>query len=531
MAGPGTLLGRDVRTDFRHGGVVDHGPHLRPVIGLPSGTPQAQSASCRRPSAPAARACHRAAGLQSTAPPVAERAVHLGNAPPFVRPPTIGRGRTRPVKIRAHDPGFTSLLRSVVDLVARSMSRHPTSTDGTRSRRPWLTRGVAGIGAASLLADLGHEVPTALLPSLLTATLGVPAAALGLIEGVADAMAGGARFVGGALADDPGRRRSVAVGGYASTALLSSAIGLAGAAWQVGVLRAGAWFARGLRVPARNALLADMVPATAYGRAYGFERAMDNLGAIGGPLLALALVALVGVRSAIVLAVIPGLLAAAAIVYAIRQTPAPTQGERQPLRIQVRPVIRGSLGLLMSAVAAFELGNAAATLLILRATQVLTPAHGARAATSIALGLYATYNVAATLISIPAGRTSDRLGSRGPIWVLAGGVAAFALAYLGFALADGAMMPALALPFILAGLGIGCAETAEHAAVAALAPEGLRGSAFGLLATIQAGGNLAASAIAGVLWTTFAPRIGFLYLAGWTVVALAGLLASAARRR
>ena len=114
----------------------------------------------------------------------------------------------------------------------------------------WLTPGVRGIGAASLLSDLGHEVPTALLPSLLTTTLGAPASALGLIEGVADGLAGVARLSGGALADDPGRRRAVAVGGYTSTAVLSGLIGAATAAWQVGVLRAAAWTARGLRVPA-----------------------------------------------------------------------------------------------------------------------------------------------------------------------------------------------------------------------------------------------------------------------------------------
>ena len=83
------------------------------------------------------------------------------------------------------------------------------------------------------------------------------------------------------------------MGGYAATAVLSSLVGLAGAAWQVGVLRAGAWVSRGLRTPARNALLADMVPASAYGRAYGFERSMDNMGAIFGPLLALALISIV----------------------------------------------------------------------------------------------------------------------------------------------------------------------------------------------------------------------------------------------
>ena len=135
--------------------------------------------------------------------------------------------------------------------------------------RAWLTRGVAGIGSASLLADVGHEVPTALLPSFLTATLGASGAALGLIEGIADGCAGVARFAGGALADDPERRRRSALGGYTATAVFSSLIGVTTAVWQVGALRAAAWSARGLRVPARNALLADVVPKDAYGRPTG----------------------------------------------------------------------------------------------------------------------------------------------------------------------------------------------------------------------------------------------------------------------
>ncbi len=118
---------------------------------------------------------------------------------------------------------------------------------------------------------------------LADSTLHAPAAALGLIEGSRTGLPGIARLGGRALADDPSRRRSVAVGGYATTAVLSGLIGAAGATWQVGVLGAGVWTARGLRVPARNVLLADVVPKVAYGRAYGFERAMDNLGAISGP--------------------------------------------------------------------------------------------------------------------------------------------------------------------------------------------------------------------------------------------------------
>ena len=299
----------------------------------------------------------------------------------------------------------------------------PSEPAGTR---PWLTPGVRGIGLASLLADLGHEIPTALLPSFLTSVLGAPAAALGIIEGVADALSGVAKFIGGPLADDPQRRRSIAVGGYTPTALLSAATGLASAAWQVGILRAGAWTARGIRNPARNALLADAVDPSAFGRAYGFERAMDNLGAVFGPILALALVAAIGVREAILLSVIPGLLAAAAIVYAVRHLEQPKERHTVRPRIVVRPLLRGRLGVLLIAVALFEAGNVAASLLILRTTELLTPGQGLEAATTTAIALYVGYNIAATLVSIPAGRAVD---TRGPRLVFGLGIAAFALAY------------------------------------------------------------------------------------------------------
>jgi MFS family permease len=136
----------------------------------------------------------------------------------------------------------------------------------SKDRRSWLTPGVLGIGLASFLADAGHEVPTAILPSFLTATLGSPAAALGLIEGLADGAAGGARLLGGALADDPERRRRVAAGGYVGTAVLAALIGLTGAVWQAALLRIAAWTTRGLRVPPRNALLADLTEPVTYGR-------------------------------------------------------------------------------------------------------------------------------------------------------------------------------------------------------------------------------------------------------------------------
>jgi MFS family permease len=263
-----------------------------------------------------------------------------------------------------------------------------------------------------------------------------------------------------------------------------------------------------------------VVPASVYGRAYGFERAMDNLGAIGGPLLALILVSLLGVRTAIILSVIPGLLAALAILYAIRHIPQPTLRDRQRLRLQVRPVLRGRLGKLLIAVGTFEVGHVAATLLILRATQLLSPTLGLNPATQIALVLYIGYNAAATLASVPAGRVGD---NRGTTVVLVVGVGLFLLSYLGFAIQSPNIL-FLALSFIAAGVAIGCVETSQHTAVASLASTELRGSAFGFLAAVQSFGNIVASAIAGLLWTVFSPTAAFFYLAVWMLVSLVVLV-------
>lgn len=389
----------------------------------------------------------------------------------------------------------------------------------------WLTPGVKGIGGASLLADLGHEIPTSLLPSLLTSTLGAPAAALGLIEGVADGIAGAARFGGGVLADDQERRRSVAVGGYTATAVLSSLIGLATAVWQVAVLRVGAWLARGIRVPARNALLADLTRAGTYGRAYGFERMMDNLGAVGGPLLALGLVSVLGIRGAILVSGVFGLLAAGSIVYAIRHIERPAPSERRPLRIRITPLLRGELGRVWLPIGAFEAGNLATTLLILRATELLTPERGLEGATSVALLLYAGHNLAATVVSIPAGKAADRWGFRPTLTV---GFLVGLAAYLVFGL-TGPSLALIAVAFAAAGITIGIVETAEHGTVAEAAPDDIRGSAFGFLAAIQSFGNVAASGIAGLLWTLVSPLAAFLFAAAGMAVATVASITSARR--
>lgn len=160
----------------------------------------------------------------------------------------------------------------------------------------------------------------------------------------------------------------------------------------------------------------------------------------------------------------------------------------------------------------------AATLLILRATELLTPEWGQDAAVNLAITLYVGYNVAATLSSIAAGRIADRVGARA---VFAAGVVAFAVAYVLFALAEPTAF-VLGATFVVTGVAIGAVETGENAAVASLAPGQQRGSAFGLLAGIQAMGDFVASAVIGLVWTVAGPSVAF----GLAVAAMLASLTS-----
>lgn len=388
----------------------------------------------------------------------------------------------------------------------------------TRARPRWLTRGVGSVGAASFFSDAGHEIATSVLPTLVTVTLRSSAGVLGLIEGVADALAGVAKLVGGPLANDERRRLRMASGGYVVTALATGSIGLAATVWQVGVLRSVAWLARGVRSPARDALLASLAPPEAYGRAFGLERAGDNLGAVVGPLLAAGLVTWLGVRHTILLSAVPGLFAAVAIAFAAAEAMRHrTPGVQRRVRLELRGLHEAGVARPLLPVSAFELGNVATSLLVLRATTLLH--HGGRsiaAATSLAVLLYAAHNLAAAFVAYGGGHWLDRAGPR---VVFASGAATFAAGYAVFALPSHAW-PVLAGAFVLAGIGKGLAETAESALFARLLPDHLRGSGFGLLGGVQSFGDFASSAVVGVLWSAVSPLAGFAYAAGWMVVSL-----------
>ncbi len=395
---------------------------------------------------------------------------------------------------------------------------HQTGAQG------WLNAGVAGIGAASFFSDAGHEVTTALLPSFLTSVLHGSAGALGAVEGASDALLGAMKLVGGRLADEPERRGPVAAGGYLGTALATGAIGSVVAVWQAGALRAVAWMARGLRGPSRDALLASLVGPGAYGRAFGLERAGDNLGAVAGPLLAAGLVRWVGIRPALWYAAIPGVLAALSVVVVARRaprpvtsTPATTTRTRRRARLDVRGLRQAGLLRPFVPITFFEFGNTATALLILRATQLLH--SGGRSmveAASLAIVVYAAHNAVAAVVAFGGGHWIDRAGPRR---VFTAGAGMYVLAYSGFAVGSHAW-PVLLVAFALAGSGIGLAEPSESALVAASLPDDRRGSGFGMLGAVQSAGDVVSSVTVGVLYAAVSPVVAFGYAAGWMGLSL-----------
>lgn len=385
----------------------------------------------------------------------------------------------------------------------------------------WRTPGVVSVAAASLCSDTGHEITTSLLPTFLTSVLHAGPGALGAIEGTSDALVGLSKLAGGPISTEPARRARVASGGYLVTALATGAIAVTTAVWQVAVLRALAWASRGLRTPARDALLVSLVPRGAYGRASGLERAGDNTGALLGPLLAAGLVAVLGLRHVMLLAVVPGLLAAVTITIAGREArrTLTAPATRSRLTFHVRRLRRAGFGRTLAVIAPFEIGNAAATLLILRATTVLgDTGRTLTTATSVAILLYAAHNAAAALGSLVAGPVIDRTTPR---LVFAAGAICYVISYVAFAWGP-EHTGILVAGFVLAGAGIGVAEPAETTMVALALPDLLRGNGFGMLGLIQALGNLGASLLAGLIWSLISPTAAFAYLAAWMLAAAVG---------
>jgi len=385
------------------------------------------------------------------------------------------------------------------------------ATEGTEPGPVTRNRTVLGVGLASLFSDTGHEMATAALPGFLY-TLGAPAAALGAIEGIADAALSASKVAGGVLADRPGAdRRRIAAAGYLVTGLGYGSFAFASSWPAIAVGRAVAWSARGARTPSREAILAGAVPPEQFGRAFGVERAGDSIGAIIGPLLAALLIGGVGYRWLFAVSFLPALGAALSILFLATETRR-AAGVAHHLGITLRGLATapGQFRSLLVGVGLYGLGNFSATLLILRATQILVGdgwSHVSAAATAVLL--YTAHNAANAAAAYPAGAVADRVGRRP---VLVAGIALFAAACVAFAFSP-TTVPMLALLFVAVGTSTALVETAQGSHAAELLPAHLRGRGFGLVGLVDGIGDLVSSVVVGVLWTVTAPAWGFAYAA------------------
>lgn len=369
----------------------------------------------------------------------------------------------------------------------------------------WLNRTTLGIGLTSLLSDWSHEAATAILPALL-ASLGAGPAWLGAIEGIADGLSSFTKLFSGYLTDRLRTRKPLVVAAYAVTAAATGAIGFAASAVQVLFARTTAWLARGVRTPAKKALLAAGVPREAYGRAFGFERMMDTLGAIIAPLTALWLLSATShnYRAVLLATLVPGLAAAACFGLLVREGPVkprPATSFFSHLRELPR-----NFRLLLAAAGVFGLGDFSHTLLIFYAAQKLTPSLGATRAASLAIGLYLLHNIFYAAFAYAGGWLSDRARPRKLVLAAGYGVA---LAMAALLTAGASSGPALAAVFGLAGIFVGVVEALEDSLTAEMVSPALHGTAYGTLAAVNAVGDLVSSVVVGAVWTAASPAAAF----------------------
>jgi MFS family permease len=395
----------------------------------------------------------------------------------------------------------------------------PNIRDAKDGRPNWLNLNVLGMSLTSLLGDAGHEMATAVLPGFF-AVLGLPAAVLGTIEGIADAVSSFVKLGAGWYSDRLGHRKTITVSGYfltgASQALFALAHG-----WPLMLIgRVSGWLGRGIRGPLRDAMLAESVPAESRGKAFGFHRAGDTIGAIIGPLIAVWVLSRLAGRAAdpshpfrviFLLTLLPGIAATVTFAATVRETR--RAGSDKKLWASVKSLPRSFFRFLFG-VGLFGAGDFSHTLMILASAQLLASRHGVTQAAEIAGLLYVVHNVLYAAVSYPVGALSDRWGRRGLLTV---GYALGAAVAAGFAAEfwwNTASIPRIGILFVFGGIYVAIQDALEGAMTADLVAEKKsRGVAYGLTGTINGVGDFISSTVVGVLWTIYSPIAAFAYAA------------------
>ncbi|MDR7928295.1 MFS transporter [Acidithiobacillus thiooxidans] len=397
-----------------------------------------------------------------------------------------------------------------------NMNEAPSASETATKPKGWLNRTVVGAGITSALGDFCYETTTVMLPGFL-AVLGLPASVLGIIEGIADAVASFTKMVSGYVADKLGHRKLLVLVGYGLTPLGQALIALA-TGWPLLLLgRVVSWFGKGLRGPLRDAIVIQAVTPETKGRAFGFHRAADTIGAVLGPLLGVVLLgwaqglhwggASSPFRLVLWVSLIPGVLAVLAFLALVRD---PQHSPNPALRFfhSIRN-LPARFKRYLGAVCLFGIGDFSHSLLILAATTLLTSSLGVVKAAQVAGLLYVWRNVVQVVMSYPVGAIADRVGH---LPMLVGGYVLGTLTAVLTALAfwfsvDSVSL--LAAIFFVAGLYVTVEEALEPTVTAEMVQTDTLVMSYGALGTVNGTAKFVSSVTVGLLWTEVSPTLGF----------------------
>lgn len=374
-----------------------------------------------------------------------------------------------------------------------------TQERGTRLL-PGLSSTVLWAGVVSFLMDVSSEMIYPLVPLFMVQSLGARTSTLGLIEGIAESTASILKVFSGWISDRMGRRKLLMTAGYGTSAGSRIILPLAGAWHHVLLFRFVDRLGKGIRTAPRDALIAESTDPSCLGRAFGFHRAMDTLGAVVGPALALLIMRVTGenYRTVFMASILPAVAAVVVILLFIRERRSSQRSELPPPRLTFRE-FDGRLKLFLLAATLFALGNSSDVFLILKAREVGIPVM-------LIPALHLTFNVIYALGAVPAGMIADRYGKRR---VILAGFLLFALLYGGFAVASSPETVWLLFPAY--GLFMALTEGIQKAFIASIAPPAVTATAFGVHATLVGLATLPASLVGGILWEKVSPAATFLF--------------------
>lgn len=364
---------------------------------------------------------------------------------------------------------------------------------------PKLPPNVKLLGLASLLNDVASEAIFPLLPQFLITVIGGNRFDLGIIEGVADSTASLLKLFSGAWSDRTANRKGFLLFGYSLGALVKPLIGFAALPWHVFLIRTSDRFGKGIRTAPRDAMIADSTPAGSRGRAFGFHRAMDHLGAAIGPALAtLFLYFFPGqLRTLFLLTLLPGLAVVALLAFFLKEVPRQISPAKS-LHLTLKP-FDNNFRLYLLSLVIFTLGNSSDVFLLVRAGELGVP-------TFLLPMLWFTFHIAKSLGNLWMGPLVDRIGPRRPLYA---GWFLYALVYLGFAVAT-TPWHVWAL-FLLYALFYALTEPAEKTFVTLLVKPENKGLAFGWFNFAIGVAALPSSLIFGALYQRFGSLTAF----GW----------------